>query len=159
MIDTLIIFTVNTGFLTCSASITHLVFFLVTPSTGVHFAFHFMLAKLYTNSLYASLNTRTSLRGKGESDQVVFGSTSRGTGRSMVDSMGGANFSTSVSHLPSLMRCVTEALHCVGPSVISACAKTYRYHVRHRNSGYFQFPAWCSAARKAGSAIKLGECG
>jgi hypothetical protein len=79
IIDTLIIFTVNTGAITCSASTAHLVFFLASPNTGVHFAFHFVLAKLYTNSLYASLNTRALFRGNGESNRSVRGMSSRGT--------------------------------------------------------------------------------
>ena len=102
IIDTLIIYTVNTGALTCSASTAHLVLFLASPNTGVHFAFHFVLAKLYTNSLYASLNSRTKFRRTGESDRSVLEMTSRGTkyaGRSMVDSPSVAGDGTSVGRL------------------------------------------------------------
>ena len=102
IIKKLIIFTVNTGAITGSASIAHLVLYLASPNTGVHFAFHFALAKLYTNSLYASLNTRAAFRGKGESNRSVQGMTSRGTvyaGRSIVDSPRVSIYGTSVSLL------------------------------------------------------------
>ena len=102
IINILVIYTVNTGALTCSASTAHLVLFLASPNTGVHFAFHFVLAKLYTNSLYASLNSRAGFRRTGESNRSVYGMTSRGTthaGRSMVDPPSVAGDGTSVGRL------------------------------------------------------------
>ena len=97
MIDTLIIFTVNTGLLTFSATTLHLVLFVASPTTGVHFAFHFTIAKLYTNSLYGSLNTRLVLRGKGESDVTISAANLRVAGQSRVDSLSGSQYGTSVS--------------------------------------------------------------
>ena len=100
MIDTLIAFTVNTGLLTFSAATLHLVLFVASPTTGVHFAFHFMLAKLYTNSLYGSLNTRIAFRGKGESGLSVHGTVSRGTfttGQSTMNSLAGTKYGAPVS--------------------------------------------------------------
>jgi len=106
MIDTLMIFSVNTGLLTFTAASLHVILFSVSPTTGVHFAFHFMVAKLYTNSLYGSLNTRVAFRGKGESDNVLSVratiSISRGalhTGQSTQSSLTGSKDGFSVSHL------------------------------------------------------------
>lgn len=104
IINTIIVFTVNTGALTCSASTAHLVFFLASPNTGIHFTFHFMLAKLYTNSLYASLNSRAVFRRNGDSNRSLFGTSSRGTTyavQSMMESPVTAPYGASVSHLPS----------------------------------------------------------
>lgn len=96
IINTLMIFSINTGAITGSASAAHLVTFLASPATGVHFAFHFVLPKLYTNAVYASLNTRAVFQGKGERDRAV---SSTYTGRSTVDSR--ANYHNSVSHFYS----------------------------------------------------------
>lgn len=97
MIDTLIVFTVNTGLLTFSATTLHLVLFVASPTTGVHFAFHFTIAKLYTNSLYGSLNTRLAFRGRGESDVTISVANLRVAGQSGVNSLSGIKYNTSVS--------------------------------------------------------------
>jgi len=59
---------------------------------GVHFAFHFTIAKLYTNSLYGSLNTRLAFRGKGERDVTVSAANLRVAGQSGVDSLSGTKY-------------------------------------------------------------------
>jgi hypothetical protein len=102
MIDTLILFTVNTGLLTFSAAMLHLILFVASPTTGVHFAFHFIIGKLYTNSLYASLNTRLAFRGKGENDGTLRGTIVQRTGQSGMDS---TKYGSSVSRclFPTLM--------------------------------------------------------
>ena len=103
IIDTLIVFTVNTGVITCSASTAHLVSFLASPNTAVHFTFHFVLSKLYTNGLYASLNTRASFRRNEETNRSAHGTSSREwtfTRRSMLESPVIATYGASVSHLP-----------------------------------------------------------
>jgi len=104
MIDTLIGFTINTGLLTFSATTLHLLLFVASPTTGVHFAFHFTIAKLYTNSLYGSLNTRLAFRGKGESDVTVGGSGFRVPGQSRVDPLTVPEYGSSVSPFRFPMR-------------------------------------------------------
>jgi hypothetical protein len=54
----------DTGLLTSTCALLHLIFFVVSPNTSIHFAFHFLLGKMYTNSVYASLNTRSALRSR-----------------------------------------------------------------------------------------------
>jgi len=124
MINTIILFTVNTGILTFSAATLHLVLFVASPTTGVHFAFHFMIAKLYTNSLYGSLNTRMAFRGKGESDMTLHGTT--GTEQSRLDPLAGTKYGPSVSRFYSERGCLRisdSILHCVGHGIV--CTASY----------------------------------
>ncbi|THU83176.1 hypothetical protein K435DRAFT_844131 [Dendrothele bispora CBS 962.96] len=52
--------TVETGAITAGAAVADLIFFLRFSNNGLHLAVAFGLSKLYTNTLYASLNTRAS---------------------------------------------------------------------------------------------------
>ncbi|KAJ3792590.1 hypothetical protein GGU11DRAFT_880906 [Lentinula aff. detonsa] len=56
-IDRIIRLTLQTGMITVVWDIAHLLTFLLDPA-GVHLFFNFTLAKLYTNSLLSSLNSR-----------------------------------------------------------------------------------------------------
>ncbi|KAF8832724.1 hypothetical protein HHX47_DHR1001662 [Lentinula edodes] len=56
-IDRIIRLTLQTGMITVIWDIAHLLTFLLDPA-GVHLFFNFTLAKLYTNSLLSSLNSR-----------------------------------------------------------------------------------------------------
>ncbi|GAW06794.1 hypothetical protein LENED_008743 [Lentinula edodes] len=57
LVDRIIRLTVQTGLLTSLCAILDLIFFLCDP-TGTHLIFNFPLAKLYTNSVMSSLNSR-----------------------------------------------------------------------------------------------------
>ncbi|KAJ3510554.1 hypothetical protein NLJ89_g4605 [Agrocybe chaxingu] len=76
MVDRIIRVTLQTGLLTMVVASVDLFFFLADP-TGTHFLFNFTLAKLYTNSLMSSLNSRhgwkfndTTSAGTGSESQV-----------------------------------------------------------------------------------------
>ncbi|KAJ8087219.1 hypothetical protein PM082_006049 [Marasmius tenuissimus] len=57
LVDRIIRLTVQTGAVTSLCAIIDLILFLVDPS-GLHLIFNFALAKLYTNTLMSSLNSR-----------------------------------------------------------------------------------------------------
>jgi len=61
MIDSLVIYTFETGALTCIAAILSMIFWLVMPHNRVFLALHFVISKLYANSLLATLNMRVAL--------------------------------------------------------------------------------------------------
>ncbi|THG95320.1 hypothetical protein EW026_g6312 [Hermanssonia centrifuga] len=58
ILNKIIRLTVQNGLITAVWAIVDLIAYLATP-TGLHLAFNFPLAKLYTNSLMSSLNSRT----------------------------------------------------------------------------------------------------
>jgi len=62
-IDLLIRYTLETGALTCLATTVSLICWLAMPTNLVFLGLHFVIGKLYANSLLASLNTRHELRG------------------------------------------------------------------------------------------------
>ncbi|KAJ4482007.1 hypothetical protein J3R30DRAFT_3851497 [Lentinula aciculospora] len=57
LVDRIIRLTVQTGLITALCATLDLIFFLIDP-TGTHLIFNFPLAKLYTNSVMSSLNSR-----------------------------------------------------------------------------------------------------
>ncbi|KAJ3531231.1 hypothetical protein NM688_g7603 [Phlebia brevispora] len=61
VLNKIIRLTVQNGLVTALCAIIDLIAFLATP-TGLHLAFNFPLAKLYTNSLMSSLNSRAGWR-------------------------------------------------------------------------------------------------
>jgi hypothetical protein len=65
MINTLIIYAVNTGLLTSTVSLSTLVLFNVMPTNFVFVCLYFVLSKLYAISFLATLNTRKIIRGRG----------------------------------------------------------------------------------------------
>ncbi|KDQ62994.1 hypothetical protein JAAARDRAFT_28988 [Jaapia argillacea MUCL 33604] len=62
VIDTIMLYTINNGTLTCVATIVSLICWLTVPQNLLFIGFHFAIAKLYANSFLATLNTRDSLR-------------------------------------------------------------------------------------------------
>ncbi|KAG6835281.1 hypothetical protein H0H93_003168 [Arthromyces matolae] len=66
MITKLILFAVSAGVLTSICCIACLIAILVWPSTLIYVGFYFLLGKLYTNSLLATLNARQYIRRLGE---------------------------------------------------------------------------------------------
>lgn len=65
MIRVIVVYTIQTGAVTCITTIACLVCWVVMPNNLIFLAIHFALGKLYTNSLLATLNTRKSLRDRG----------------------------------------------------------------------------------------------
>ncbi|KAH6880981.1 hypothetical protein BKA70DRAFT_171516 [Coprinopsis sp. MPI-PUGE-AT-0042] len=63
MINKLIIFSVNTGFLTSLCAVASLISITVAGHSFLYIAFFFCIGRLYTNSLLATLNARKKIRG------------------------------------------------------------------------------------------------
>jgi hypothetical protein len=62
VIDSLVRYTLENGLLTCAATVLSMACWLAMPHNRVFLALHFMIGKLYANSLLATLNTRKQLR-------------------------------------------------------------------------------------------------
>ncbi|KAJ7589653.1 hypothetical protein C8J56DRAFT_939179 [Mycena floridula] len=62
VVDTLTLYTVENGLLTCMTTTASLICWLTMPTNLVFLGLHFVIGKLYANSLLASLNTRKELR-------------------------------------------------------------------------------------------------
>lgn len=62
VVDSLILYTFETGALTCFATIISMVFWVAMPSNRVFLSLHFVISKLYANSLLSTLNMRVQLR-------------------------------------------------------------------------------------------------
>ncbi|KAL7285085.1 hypothetical protein ACG7TL_000177 [Trametes sanguinea] len=62
LINKLIIFSVNTGLLTSICACMSLITILSLPDTFVYICFFFLIGRLYSNSLLATLNARKGLR-------------------------------------------------------------------------------------------------
>jgi len=70
LIDTLMIYAVERCLLTSLFAIVEIICFSALPGTLIYLAIDFFMGKLYANSLLATLNSRTSLRGRGNDDDV-----------------------------------------------------------------------------------------
>ncbi|KAI0640064.1 hypothetical protein C8Q77DRAFT_1152970 [Trametes polyzona] len=64
LVNRLIVFSVNTGLLTSVCACMSLITILALPNTFVYICFFFLIGRLYSNSLMATLNARKSLREK-----------------------------------------------------------------------------------------------
>ncbi|KAF9033565.1 hypothetical protein BJ165DRAFT_1410304 [Panaeolus papilionaceus] len=64
LLNTMMLFTINTGLLTSVCAIACLVTYAIWPQRFIFMGLYFALSKLYVNSLLASLNTRQSFRAK-----------------------------------------------------------------------------------------------
>ncbi|KAG6380655.1 hypothetical protein JVT61DRAFT_5025 [Boletus reticuloceps] len=62
MIDTLTLWMVQNGSITCLAAIASLICWLVMPQNRIFLGLHFVVGKLYANSLLATLNARHKIR-------------------------------------------------------------------------------------------------
>jgi len=61
IIDSLVIYTLENGSLTCAGTVLSMIFWLTMSYNRLFLALHFIIAKLYANSLLATLNTRKRL--------------------------------------------------------------------------------------------------
>jgi len=62
IIDSLVLYTLENGSFTCAGTVLSMICWLTMPRNRLFLALHFMIAKLYANSLLATLNTRKTLR-------------------------------------------------------------------------------------------------
>jgi len=62
LINTLMVYTINTGLVTSLCAMACLVSFAIWPHTFIFVAIYFVLGKLYVNTILAVLNTRSFLR-------------------------------------------------------------------------------------------------
>ncbi|KAK0216440.1 hypothetical protein EDD85DRAFT_962418 [Armillaria nabsnona] len=67
VIDSLILYTFETGSLTCAATIIDMICWITMSSNLIFMGLHFVIGKLYANSLLVTLNTRRGLRRGGQS--------------------------------------------------------------------------------------------
>ncbi|KAM5544796.1 hypothetical protein V8D89_001694 [Ganoderma adspersum] len=77
VVDTLILYGVNTGLLTGVVTLGSLLFSLICPYNLIYAGFAIVATKMYANSLLAALNTRSSLRSTAGPEQKI--STESGT--------------------------------------------------------------------------------
>ncbi|KAJ6451783.1 hypothetical protein C8R45DRAFT_1223749 [Mycena sanguinolenta] len=71
VLDTLTLYTLENGLITCLTTIGSLAFWLFLPASGLPLALHFVIGKLYPNSLLLLLNTSKDLRDMHAGDQGV----------------------------------------------------------------------------------------
>ncbi|KAJ7342404.1 hypothetical protein DFH08DRAFT_1082023 [Mycena albidolilacea] len=71
VLDTLTLYTLENGLITCIATVGALTFWLVLPATTLSLALHFVIGKLYPNSLLILLNTRKELREMHSGDEGI----------------------------------------------------------------------------------------
>ncbi|KAH9052312.1 hypothetical protein EDB87DRAFT_530436 [Lactarius vividus] len=62
VIDTIMLYTFNTGALTCVTTVLSMICWLTMPRNLIFLGLHFAISKLYANSLLATLNSRRSIR-------------------------------------------------------------------------------------------------
>ncbi|KAF7973570.1 hypothetical protein HWV62_14842 [Athelia sp. TMB] len=62
VINLLILYTFENGALTCAATIVSMLCWLIMPSNRVFLGIHFVIVKIYANSLLATLNSRKQLQ-------------------------------------------------------------------------------------------------
>ncbi|PIL32386.1 hypothetical protein GSI_05632 [Ganoderma sinense ZZ0214-1] len=73
IVDTLIVYGINTGLLTGVVTLGSLLFSLICPNNLIYAGFAIVATKMYANSLLAALNTRSSLRSTASPEQQVAG--------------------------------------------------------------------------------------
>ncbi|KAF7360718.1 Glycoside hydrolase [Mycena venus] len=71
VLDTLTLYTLENGLITCLATIGSLTFWLVLPASSLSLSLHFVIGKLYPNSFLILLNTRKELRDMHSGDQGI----------------------------------------------------------------------------------------
>ncbi|OJT07350.1 hypothetical protein TRAPUB_1816 [Trametes pubescens] len=71
LINRLMVFAVNTGLLTSICACLSLITILALPNTFIYITFFFLVGRMYSNSLMATLNARKSLRDASSHDVSV----------------------------------------------------------------------------------------
>ncbi|EPT04447.1 hypothetical protein FOMPIDRAFT_1156616 [Fomitopsis schrenkii] len=79
VLDSVTLYTVENGMITCVATVLSLIFWLAKPHALIYLGLHFAISKLYANSFLASMNARKILRlqntqgaGEGHRLPVIF---------------------------------------------------------------------------------------
>ncbi|KAF5366606.1 hypothetical protein D9758_008942 [Tetrapyrgos nigripes] len=67
VIDSLILYTFETGSITSAATVVSMICWIVAPTNLIFMGLHFVISKLYANSLLVTLNTRKNLRNRNRS--------------------------------------------------------------------------------------------
>lgn len=67
IINALILYAFETGSLTCAGTVASMICWLAMPSNLIFMGLHFVIGKLYANSLFVTLNTRKNIRYGGRS--------------------------------------------------------------------------------------------
>jgi len=81
LVNRLILYTVNTGVLMGICAVLTLICNVAFPGTFIYMVFYLLVARIYTNSLFATLNTRDTLRRGGASEPSSNGMSSVPLGR------------------------------------------------------------------------------
>ncbi|CAK5262052.1 unnamed protein product [Mycena citricolor] len=71
VLDTLTLYTLENGLITCLMTVGALCFWLFIPGSALSLSLHFVIGKLYPNSLLVLLNTRKELREMHAGDQGI----------------------------------------------------------------------------------------
>ncbi|KAJ6535563.1 hypothetical protein B0H19DRAFT_1271305 [Mycena capillaripes] len=69
--DMLTLYTLENGLITCLTTIGALTFWILLPTSSISLSLHFIIGKLYPNSLLVLLNTRKGLREMHSGDQGI----------------------------------------------------------------------------------------
>jgi len=96
IINKLIVYAINRCILTSAVAVIEVAIFVSLPNSFYSFAFDFIIGKLYANSFLATLNSRRSLRGKGQDNSSQATSTSF-----RLASMGTHTEPTTIARVPS----------------------------------------------------------
>ncbi|KAJ7277881.1 hypothetical protein C8J57DRAFT_1713496 [Mycena rebaudengoi] len=97
-VDAVLIFTINDGCLTCAVVIISIAFWLTMPHNFVYLGIYFTIAKLYSNSVLATLNLRNWYRHRNIRPQPVGIPMNRATMYPNGTSMAGANPAVTTTH-------------------------------------------------------------
>ncbi|KAF8592161.1 hypothetical protein K439DRAFT_389229 [Ramaria rubella] len=83
LVDQLIAYAINTGLLTSILAFIDIGCFIAMPGNYIHLAFNFVLGRVYTNSLLASLNMRERIRRSSTYRMSTNGATSNENGTTL----------------------------------------------------------------------------
>ncbi|OBZ67081.1 hypothetical protein A0H81_12889 [Grifola frondosa] len=70
ILDSVTLYTLENGMLTCLTTLVSLIFWLAKPHVLIYLGLHFAISKLYANSFLASMNARKMLRAASESQST-----------------------------------------------------------------------------------------
>jgi len=71
ILDTIMLYTLNDGALTCVATVLSMICWLAMPRNLIFLGLHFTISKLYANSLLATFNIRCTMRNPSKADGDV----------------------------------------------------------------------------------------
>jgi hypothetical protein len=119
ILDSLMLYAFENGSLTCAATVTSLICWLAMHTNLIFMAIHFVISKLYANSLLASLNARRNLHQTSHRSQ---GSGDSGGHTAIMFSDSGYVNLTSGNMSPSMKVKINQS--CVNDSASNALARS-----------------------------------